>query len=142
MPTERESTAQALTAHLQRMCTSVEQLSARIARLATVLDVNLQNASEVDRLLNMDGGAPHGHERRVSALPPAGPERRRSHQQEELRALLVLRYSVARRYVDRVGVQVTRHILVTAQDQLEREGFRPGASGASGADLRRLFDGL
>lgn len=142
MPTERESTAEALTAHLQRMSSSVERLSARIARLATILDVDLQNDSELDRLLNLDGGAPDAYERRVSARPPPGPERRKSYQQEELRGLLVLRYSVARRYVDRVGVQATRHILVNAQEQLEREGFKPGASGTSGAELRRLFDGF
>ena len=142
MPTDKDSTAEALSAHLQRMSESVERISARIARLATVLDVDLQNDSELDRLLNMDGGVPGGHERRVNGLPPTGPERRKSNQQEELRALVVLRYSVSRSYVQRVGVQATRHILVHAQDQLEREGFKPGASGASGAELRRLFDGV
>ncbi|WP_027995514.1 hypothetical protein [Simplicispira psychrophila] len=139
MPTEKDGTAEALTAQLERMSNSVEQLSARIARLATLLDVNLQNDNELDRLLNMDGGIPGGHERRVSALPPAGPERRKSNQQEELRALLVLRYGVSRRYVERVGVQATRCILVNAQDQLELEGFKPGAAGV---DLRRVFDGF
>lgn len=139
MLTEKEGTAQALSAHLQRMSDSVERLSARIARLATVLDVDLQNDSEINRLLNMDGGVPNGYERRQSAMPPPGPERRKSNQQEELRALLVLRYKVSRRYVDRIGVQATRHVLVNAQDQLERDGFKPGAAGA---DLRRLFDGF
>ena len=139
MPTEAEGTQEALTAHLQRMCASVEQLSARIARIATTLGVDLQNESELDRVLNLDGGAPNGHERRQSALPAPGPERRKSYMQEELRGLLVLRYSVARRYVGRVGVDATRHILVNAQDQLEREGFKPGAAGA---DLRRKFDGF
>lgn len=139
MPTEAERSEDALAAHLQRMCASVEELSARIARLATALGVDLQNESEVDRVLNMDGGAPNAHERRLSNLPPPGPERRKSHLQEELRGLLVLRYSVARRYVGRVGVDATRHILVNAQDQLEREGFKPGAAGA---DLRRVFGGF
>ena len=72
MPTDKDSTAEALSAHLQRMSESVERISARIARLATVLDVDLQNDSALDRLLNMDGGAPGGHERRVSGLPPTG----------------------------------------------------------------------
>ena len=139
MPTDKDSTAEALSAHLQRMSDSVEQLSARIARLATILGVDLQNDSELDRLLNLDGGASDGHERRASARPPPGPERRKSYQQEELRGLLVLRYGVSRRYVSRVGVQATRHILVNAQDQLELDGFKPGASGA---DVRRLFDGF
>ena len=124
------------------MSGSIEQLSARIARLASALDVDLQNESELDRVLNMDGGGAPAHERRAaanSALPAGSPERRKSHLREELRGLLVLRYGVTRRFVDRVGVDATRHILVNAQDQLEREGFKPGAAGA---DLRRLFDGF
>lgn len=142
MPTESERTEEALAAHMQRMSGSIEQLSARIARLASALDVDLQNESELDRVLNMDGGGAPAHERRAaanSALPAGSPERRKSHLREELRGLLVLRYGVTRRFVDRVGVDATRHILVNAQDQLEREGFKPGAAGA---DLRRLFDGF
>ena len=142
MPTESERTEEALAAHLQRMSGSIEQLSARIARLASALDVDLQNESELDRVLNMDGGGAPAHERRAaanSALPAGSPERRKSHLREELRGLLVLRYGVTRRFVDRVGVDATRHILVNAQDQLEREGFKPGAAGA---DLRRLFVGF
>lgn len=142
MPTESERTEEALAAHLQRMSGSIEQLSARIARLASALDVDLQNESELDRVLNMDGGGAPAHERRAAAnstLPAGSPERRKSHLREELRGLLVLRYGVTRRFVDRVGVDATRHILVNAQDQLEREGFKPGAAGA---DLRRLFDGF
>ncbi len=139
MSIDKERTAQALTGHLQRMSTSVEQLSARIARLAKSLDIDLESESEIDRLLNMDGGAPGGYERRQSARPAAGPERRKSNQREELRALLVLRYRQSRRFVDRVGVEATRSILVNAQDQLELDGFKPGASGA---DLRRVFDGF
>ena len=139
MPTEKARTAEALTAHLQRMSTSVEQLSARIARLAKILSVDMQSDSEIDRLLNMDSGAGGDYARRLSARPPAGPERRKSYQQEELRALVVLRYRVSRRFVDRVGVKATRSILVNAQDQLELDGFKPGAAGA---DLRRLFDGF
>ncbi len=142
MPTESERTEEALAAHLQRMSSSVEEISARIARLAKTLDVDLQNESELERVLNMDGGGAPAHERRAaanSALPAGSPERRKSHLREELRGLLVLRYGVTRRFVDRVGVDATRHILVNAQDQLEREGFKPGAAGA---DLRRLFDGF
>ena len=73
------------------------------------------------------------------AAPRAGmsPDRRKAHMREELRGLLVLRYGVARSYVDRVGVDATRHILVSAQEQLIREGFKPGADGTN---LRRLFE--
>ena len=139
MSTEKERTAEALTAHLQRMSSTVEQLSARIARLATILGVDMQNDSEIDRLLNMDAGVADAHARRLSARPAAGPERRKSYQHEELRALVVLRYRVSCRFVDRVGVHATRSILVNAQDQLALDGFKPGAAGA---DVRRLFDGF
>lgn len=125
--------------YLQRMSMSVEQVSARIARIATVLQVDLQNESEFSRALNFQDGSDGSPAVPVRALPAAGPERRRSHLHDELRGLLVLRYRIARRYVDRVGIHATRHILVHAQDQLEREGFKPGASGA---DLHRVFEGL
>ena len=130
MLTEIVSGDEALAHHLQRMSASIEQLSARIARLASALDVNLQNESELDRVLNLDASG---------AAAQASPDRRKVQMREELRGLLVLRYGVARRYVGRVGVNATRHILVNAQDQLERDGFKPGAAGA---DLRRLFDGF
>lgn len=139
MPTEAEGTKEALAEYLQRMSASIEQLSARIARVATTLELNLQNESELERVLSLDGGLANARERRQSTLPAPGPERRKSHLKEELRGLLVLRYSTVRRYVGHVGVDATRHILVNAQDQLEREGFKPGAAGA---DLRRVFDGF
>ncbi len=139
MPTETEGNADALAMHLQRMSVSVEQVSARIARIATVLQVDLQNEGEFARVMNHKDGSDGSPAVPVRALPAAGPDRRRRNLHDELRGLLVLRYRIARRYVDRVGIHATRHILVHAQDQLEREGFKPGASGA---DLHRVFDGF
>ena len=129
-----------MASHVERMSSSVEEPSARIARLASALNVDLQNESELNRVLGLQsGGAPGGVERRANrdaALPPGSPERRKAHLWHELRALLVLRYDMAARYVDEVGVTATRNILVNAQEQLEREGFKPGAAGA---DVRRSF---
>lgn len=139
MPTETEGNADALAMHLQRMSVSVEQVSARIARIATVLQVDLQNEGEFARVMNHKDGSDGSPAVPVRALPAAGPDRRRRNLHDELRGLLVLRYRIARCYVDRVGIHATRHILVHAQDQLEREGFKPGASGA---DLHRVFDGF
>lgn len=139
MPTETEGNADALAMHLQRMSVSVEQVSARIARIATVLQVDLQNEGEFARVMNHKDGSDGSPAVPVRALPAAGPDRRMRNLHDELRGLLVLRYRIARRYVDRVGIHATRHILVHAQDQLEREGFKPGASGA---DLHRVFDGF
>lgn len=144
MPTDAgTSSNDVLASQLQRMSSSVEEISARIARLAKTLDVDLQNENELNRVLSLDGGGGvPAQERRAAAtaaLPPGSPERRKAHLQQELRALLVMRYGIATHYVEEVGVTAARHILVNAQDQLEREGFKPGASGA---DLRRVFDGL
>lgn len=126
-----------LTGYLQRMSESVELINARIARLATVLDINLQNESELNHVLYQDETRPPAVERRQPGeRATMSPERRTAHLRQELRALLVLRYGVATRYVARVGVDTTRHIFVNAQDQLERDGFKPGASGV---DLRRVF---
>ncbi len=129
-----------LTGYLQRMSESVELINARIARLATVLDINLQNQSQLNDVLSQDDERRPPVERRKPGAdrPAMSPERRKSHLRQELRALLVLRYGVATRYVAQVGVDTTRHILVSAQDKLEREGFKPGAFGV---DLRRVFNG-
>lgn len=129
-----------LTGYLQRMSESVELINARIARLATALDINLQNESELNDVLSQDDERRPPVERRKPGgeRPAMSPERRKSHLRQELRALLVLRYGVATRYVAQVGVDATRHILVSAQDKLEREGFKPGAAGV---DLRRVFNG-
>ncbi|SEQ79262.1 hypothetical protein [Giesbergeria anulus] len=129
-----------LTGYLQRMSESIESINARIARLATTLDINLQNESELNDVLTQNDERPPPVERRKPGAARTGmsPERRKSHLRQELRALLVLRYGVATRYVEQVGVDTTRHILVSAQDKLEREGFKPGAAGV---DLRRVFSG-
>lgn len=130
-----------LTGYLQRMSDSVESINARIARLATTLGINLQNESELNDVLTQNDERPVLVERRKpgAARPEMTPERRKSHLRQELRALLVLRYGVTTRYVEQLGADTTRHILVSAQDKLEREGFKPGAAGV---DLRRVFKGL
>lgn len=137
MPTNTDTSEDDLLAsQLRRMSSSVGEVSARIARLAKTLDVNLQNESELNRALSLDGG---NRAAATAALPSGSPERRKAYLQQELRALLVMRYGIATRYVEEVGITATRHILVDAQDQLERDGFKPGASGT---DLRRIFDGF
>lgn len=143
MPTEHTAANDPIADHLRRMSDSVHELSARIARLATNLGVDLESEAGLERVMHIDAVRVPVPDRRVTpdrrAAPRAGmsPDRRQAHLREELRGLLVLRYDVARTYVDRVGVDATRYILVAAQEQLVREGFKPGAAGAS---LRRLFD--
>ena len=143
MPIDGPAPDDPVADQLRRMSASVRELSARIARLATNLGVDLENEAELERVMHIDAVRVPVPDRRVTpdrrAASRAGmsPDRRKAHLREELRGLLVLRYGVARSYVDRVGVDATRHILVSAQEQLIREGFKPGADGAN---LRRLFE--
>jgi hypothetical protein len=122
--------AQALC--LQRMALSIEEINARIARLALALGVSLQTEGALSQLL-------HGPKPDLEPHPfQSTPERRVASKWLELRGLLVLRYSVEKRYVDEVGVSATRQILVQTEAHMLREGFQ---SGADGIDLHRLFDG-
>lgn len=123
--------------HLRRMGATVSELSARIARLAATLDIDLDNDAELDRVLHQETPQAPVPDRRTTASSGMTPDRRKSHLREELRGLLVLRYSVASSYVERVGVDAARSILVYAQEQLVREGFKDGADGSH---LKRLFD--
>ncbi|KAB2896604.1 MAG: hypothetical protein F9K35_13630 [Burkholderiaceae bacterium] len=126
MRTEPANEHDATAEHLRRMVALLDALGARITRLAQALDMPLDNPGDVERALL------HGNE----SVPPHD---RHASMREELRGLLVLRYNVVKRYADEVGAQAARDILVCAQDQLLREGFRPQAPGM---DLRSLFDGF
>ena len=124
------------------MESSIENLNARIARLAIGLGISLDREDEVARLMSQNQPASAlTHERRnvleLSAVSEhKGPDRRMAHKRQELRGLLVLRYGVETRYVDEVGVVATRQIMVEAEAQLVRDGFKPGADGIN---LDRLF---
>ena len=120
------------TLYLHRMALSMEEINARIARLALALDVSLQTEHEVAHVMQ---------QAQAQAVPhpsQSTPERRVAVTWLQLRGLLVLRYDVEKRYVEEVGVSATRLILVEAEAHMLREGFQPGADGM---DLQRLFDG-
>lgn len=130
---------------LHQMASSIEALNARIASLATGLGVSLKNNDEVVRVLSRPPTLAVPHERRA-ALDPGdesrmgrSPDRRTAHKWEELRGLLVLRYSIQSRYVEEVGVVATHQILVEAEEHLIRRGFN---AGDDGIDLDRLGNGL
>ncbi|MHB8950393.1 MAG: hypothetical protein ACYC4S_15215 [Rhodoferax sp.] len=118
-------------------------LNMRIARLAIALGVALDNESEVATLMGEEHDTSVLHERRVSAAADdgghvhVGPECRLAHQRQELRGLLVMRYKVEKRYVDDAGITVMHQIMIEAEAQLERKGFKPGVDGI---DLDRLFN--
>ncbi|NMM11864.1 MAG: hypothetical protein HHJ16_16550 [Polaromonas sp.] len=131
MPTDATPEASPQTRRLYRMESSIEELNARIARLAIALGVSLKNENELARVMSplQNQAAPQEFQ--------STPDRRLACKWTELRGLLVLRYGVEKSYVDQVGVTVTRELLVEAEAQMVREGFQPGADGI---DLRRLFD--
>lgn len=130
-----------LPSEQQRMARSVEELSARIARLAIGLGVSLKTDGEVAHAMSYQTLTVQ-YERRTTAdrrdasRPGGTAGRRQSHLRDELRGLLVMRYDIETRYVDAIGVVATRQILIEAEAHLARDGFQPGASGV---DLDRLF---
>lgn len=128
---------------VHQMEAAMATLNMRIARLAIALGVALDNESEVATLMGEEHDTSVLHERRVSAAADdgghvhVGPECRLAHQRQELRGLLVMRYKVEKRYVDDAGITVMHQIMIEAEAQLERKGFKPGVDGI---DLDRLFN--
>lgn len=115
------TTEQALKQRVTRLSASLERLNARIARLAETLDIALDQHSQLEHALQREAST-HGDVR----------ERR---MREELRGLLVLRYSMTCTYTREFGATLTRELMVCAEEKLQREGFR---AGADGIDLRAL----
>lgn len=143
MSTKSQTENEQLAKRLLSMEASIEELNARIARLAIGLGVSLETEAEIAHLMSQKHPASSvTHERRSSTQggdtshTNANPDRRVAHKREELRGLLVLRYGVETRYVDEVGVDATRQIMTEAEAHLVREGFKPGADGIN---LDRLF---
>ena len=144
-PTSSLSDDQQQAEILQRMGASIEDLNTRIARLAIALGISLKNNDEVTQAMSQLQAPPVPAERRSDALDrragarsEGSADRRLSYKRVELRGLLVLRYGLEMRYVEEVGVSVTRHLMTEAEAHLVRDGFAPGADGV---DLTRLFDG-
>ena len=143
MPTEPSSKDDSQCQRLHHMESSIKELNTRIARLAIGLGVSLQNEVEIARVMSQQHPASavtterrDSLDRRGPSRMGSGPDRRMSHMREELRGLMVLRYSVETRYVDEVGATATRQILVEAEAHMQRVGFQPGADGIN---LDRLF---
>lgn len=123
---------QAQANSLHRLDTSMSELNARIARLAMVLGLSLDNEDDVRRVL-----AHHPDPHPLHAAQ--GPEFQKlehEHVLIELRGLLVMRYGIERHIVEDQGANVTRRVLEQAQAELSRHGFKPGADGL---DLEQLF---
>ena len=135
MSVEQDQQQAAVGDHLKRVGDSIEELNARIARLAIALGVNLETPDSVDRVIAEAGtkvramppaGMP---DRRAARSPHSGPDRRQTHKWVELRGLMVLRYGVERQTIENYGLDATRSLMAAASDHMAREGFKPGADG-------------
>lgn len=116
----------------RRLGNSLEQLNARIARLAIGLGVSLDDPACLEKLMHQPQVQPVAQERRVaraSIVPAGSVERRTAHQREELRGLLVLRYQMETTSVNVNGLDVTRQVLHETEAHLVQQGFKPGADG-------------
>jgi hypothetical protein len=120
---------------MQHIEVAMEDLNARIARLAIALGLSLQDEQDMARVMSAQGSTPPGQERRSApAGQPAarsfdGAERRKQHSWAELRGLIVLRYDMQKHSVEQVGLVATRLLMGEAEDHLSRRGFKPGVDG-------------
>ena len=112
----------------QRMESSMEALDVSIARLAIILDVPLNTDADIQRAMQEPQNNP--------AL--AGMEARLAQKHAELRALLIMRYDMEKRFSDEVGSQNTRQIMEEAEQHLNQRGFRPGADGVDLGDSKKV----
>ena len=112
----------------QRMESSMEALDVSIARLAIILGVPLNTDADIQRAMQEPQNNP--------AL--AGMEARLAQKHAELRALLIMRYDMEKRFSDEVGSQNTRQIMEEAAQHLNQRGFRPGADGVDLGDGKKV----
>jgi hypothetical protein len=138
----------AVADHLKRVGASIEELNARIARLAIALGVSLDTPQAVDLAMAESAAKAHaafsgGQDRRSGVADrraagtsrTGGPDRRQTHKWVELRGLMVLRYGVERQTIEHYGLDTARNLMTAASDHMTREGFKPGADGM---DLKHL----
>jgi len=125
---------------IRRLRTSMQGLNVRIARLASVLHVALNDPMALDLLMATRQARPVVNERRTANVDLArvnvSADRRRSHLQEELRGLLVLRLQLGASSLNDNGLSVTLQAMTQAEEHLIRQGFEPGADGL---DLNDFF---
>jgi hypothetical protein len=103
-------------------------LSTRIARLAIGLRIPLNTETDVQDALNVlsDSPAP-AIERRVVEHTVVSPERRTNQQRSELRGLLVMRFEAEAKMAGLVGAAMSRQVLESVAENMERHGFRAGS---------------
>jgi hypothetical protein len=118
--------APALPDQAQLLEQQFASLNARIARLNLLLGVRLESQADVQRLLS----------RQLPAFQATGPahslnqaQRRERQQWEELRGLVTMRCDLVAHTLAQLGLDLTRQLTDLAEQDLLRQGFKPGADG-------------
>jgi hypothetical protein len=118
---------------IQRVSASMEALNARIARLSSALHVPLNDPLAVAELMAAHPVRELAQERRKASVDLGqvhiSADRRHTHEREELRGLLVLRYHMETTSLKENGWVVTSEAMAQAEEHLIRHGFKPGADG-------------
>ena len=117
---------------LLRIESTCKDLNVRIARLAVALGLSLDSAADVERVLHHQPAPLHGS---AGGRPADAAERRREHWWIELRGLLLMRNEIEKRFVEEAGPAMAKDLMTGIEQQMERQGFKPGADGV---DLGRL----
>lgn len=103
---------------------SVKGIDARITHLTHMLGLDLSQEANILRVYRLEGaGAGAGGRHRGQSM-------------EELRALLVIRYSMIQQCAQSLGLAATRSLFVRTDEQSMVKGVN---SDASAADVRHLF---
>jgi hypothetical protein len=104
---------------------AIEALDARIAQLAKVLGVSLQDDTDVARVLSRRWiSIPVPSERRID------PDTLMASQWEELRGMLELHYDLEALNIDQAGVNITSQILAEVEERMVDKGFKFGDDGS------------
>jgi hypothetical protein len=102
---------------IQRLEKTFEQLSARIVRLAKLLDIQLDTDNGVDQAIHRASQiieGTHDHHTRLW---------------QELRGLLVLRYQIEKSSVQELGLPVIQTVITELEQHLEASGYAPKVDG-------------
>lgn len=115
----------------QRTKDDLASVNTRIARLALILGVSLEEESNIQAVLNKEHGALSAHfpHRAQASHHQNARTRHLARALEELRGLLVLRYAMVKHAIQEEGLAVTLQIAVGATIATERKGFKPGMDG-------------
>ncbi|NYT24363.1 hypothetical protein H0A73_12205 [Alcaligenaceae bacterium] len=101
---------------------SVKGIDARITHLTHMLGLDLSQEANILRVYRLEGAGAGG--------------RHHGQGMEELRALLVIRYSMIQQCAQSLGLAATRSLFVRTDKQSMVKGVNPDASAA---DVRHLF---